>query len=95
MGRFCYPVIADDDVDSSKKATLEVSGGSFSLAVPNAYCADGYEPTSADSNDRYTVQVAAASAVAKITRDNVITYYLTVLDAVNAAQDIIDEIEDV
>ena len=65
-----------------------VSGGSFSSVLPAAYCAEGYAPvTTQDENGLYTVAVTEESGVASITRDSKTTYYLTVTNALSAAQD--------
>ena len=65
-----------------------VSGGSFSSVLPAAYCAEGYAPvTTQDENGLYTVAVTEESGVASITRDGKTTYYLTVTNALSAAQD--------
>ena len=68
--------------DAAETGTLTVSGGSFSAAVPEEYCANGYIPTAQDSvTGLYTVKTGAYVA------RNVTTGlgYETLYSAVNAA----------
>lgn len=41
--------------NSTDMSSVTVSGGTFSNAIPEAYCAEGYHPTDKDANGNYTV----------------------------------------
>lgn len=69
----------EEAFDNSAK-TVAVSGGTFSTAVPENYCAEGYIPT---QNEGGTYGVKEGSYVAKV--DNV--KYDSLQAAVNAAKD--------
>ena len=60
--------------------TIKISGGTFSTAVPAAYCADGFIPT---QNEDGTYGVKVGKYVAEVGS----TKYETLTDAVAAAQD--------
>lgn len=76
---------ADQEVTGS--AAVEISGGSFAHAVPEAQCADGYMPTTADSSGRYGVEtkpVPVAKAESALGVDQ--GTFTKIQDAVDAAK---------
>lgn len=48
---------------SGEKATFEISGGTYSVAIPYEYCAEGYIPAEMDSEGRYGVKEGKYVAV--------------------------------
>ena len=69
-----------------EEAEVEVSGGSYSEAVPLEYCAPNYAPTD-DGNGNFSVkELDASTATAQIVNGGVTTYYASVVQAVDSAK---------
>lgn len=74
---------AAPEVTTSGTATVEVTGGSFAHAVPEAQCPSGYVPCADPKNTtRYSVALMVAQSK---TAGGVTAKHATVQDAINAA----------
>lgn len=73
-------------ISGDENCKIQILGGTYDYKVPQNYCADGYTCVS-NGKGKYVIKTVKEAAVAAITTNGNTVYYLTVNDAIKAAND--------